>query len=61
MTPASSSLPQAKQFACSHLHEQKRHTEVRFFVLVEMGRFELPSELGTHGASTVRSFSFDLK
>jgi len=31
------------------------------FQFVEMGRFELPSELGAHGASTVCSTNFSLK
>ena len=33
----------------------------QIFVFVEMGRFELPSELGIHTDSTVCSFSFGLK
>ncbi len=50
-------IPQAKQFACSHSTNKKSTLTCGFFVFVEMGVIETPSELGIPDDSTVRSVS----
>ncbi len=52
MSVVSSILTQAKQFVCFHPTAKQKAPNGANVLTVEMGRIELPSELGCEGEST---------